>query len=65
MGKPYNKAIKQKVVKTTSRAIYCPPMPDRHMMIDIETLDVEVNAAIIAIGVRYRRHLPRHYQQAQ
>jgi hypothetical protein len=50
MGKPYNKAIKQKMVKTTSRAIYCPPMPDRHMMIDIETLDVEVNAAIIAIG---------------
>lgn len=32
------------------RMIRSSPMPDRHMMIDIETLDVTHDAAIVAIG---------------
>jgi hypothetical protein len=31
-------------------ALISPSMPDRHLMIDIETLDTEVTAAVVAIG---------------
>lgn len=49
------------LVSSDGFALLSLPMPDRHLMVDIETLDTEITAVILAIGaVAFNPNIPPH-----